>query len=134
MAHLKAAEWLDKAPANPFFLSVGFIETHRKYPKHKNDINTDHLIPPKPLPDVPEVREDIADFMESASILDEKMGTVMKCNLCDRGTGIFMIMRGPGGFSGGRTINSMVSVIDIFPTICELLEIEKPGWITDGKI
>jgi N-sulfoglucosamine sulfohydrolase len=157
-AHLKAAEWLDKAPANPFFLSVGFIETHRKYPKHDIDINPDHLIPPQPLPDVPEVREDMADFMESASILDEKMGTVlaalrrngledntlvicttdhgiafpdMKCNLYDAGTGIFLIMRGPGGFSGGRTINSMVSVIDIFPTICELLEIEQPTWL-DG--
>lgn len=112
----------------------------------------------QPLPDVPEMRQDMADFMESASILDEKMGTVltslrrngledntlvicttdygiafptMKCNLYDEGTGIFMIIRGPGGFSGGKTINSMVSVIDIFPTICELLEIEKPVWL-DG--
>jgi N-sulfoglucosamine sulfohydrolase len=158
VAHLKAAEWLDKTPANPFFLSVGFTETHRKYPKHKNNINPDHLIPPKPLPDVPEVREDMADFMNSASVLDEKMGIVltalqrngledntlvicttdhgiafpaMKCNLYDEGIGIFMIMRGPGGFSGGKTFNSMVSVIDIFPTICELLEIDKPAWL-DG--
>jgi N-sulfoglucosamine sulfohydrolase len=161
VAHLKAAEWLDKAPSNPFFLSVGFIETHRKYPRHKNDINPGHIIPPGPLPDVPEVREDMADFMESARILDEKMGTVltalrrngledntlvicttdhgiafpaMKCNLYDEGTGIFMIMRGPGGFSGGKTINSLVSVIDIFPTICELLEIEKPAWLEGTSV
>ncbi|MCE5348205.1 MAG: sulfatase [Bacteroidales bacterium] len=157
-AHLKAVEWLDKAHSNPFFLSVGFTETHREYAKHKSDINPDHLIPPKPLPDVPEVREDMADFMESARILDEKMGTVlaalrrngledntivicttdhgiafpsMKCNLYDEGIGIFMIMRLPGGLSAGKTINSMVSVIDIFPTICEFLEIEKPAWL-DG--
>jgi len=157
-AHLKAAEWLDKGQTNPFFLSVGFFETHREYLKHKNDINPDHLIPPQPLPDVPAVREDMADYLESARILDEKMGTVlaalrrngledntlvicttdhgiafptMKCNLYDEGIGIFMIMRGPGGFKGGRTINSLVSVIDIFPTICELLEIEKPVWL-DG--
>jgi arylsulfatase A-like enzyme len=50
----------------------------------------------------------------------------MKCNLYDGGTGIFLIMRGPSGFSGGRIINSMVSTVDIFPTICELLEIEQP--------
>jgi arylsulfatase A-like enzyme len=50
----------------------------------------------------------------------------MKCNLYDSGTGIFLIMRGPGGFSGGKTIDSLVSVIDVFPTICEILEIEKP--------
>ena len=58
----------------------------------------------------------------------------MKCNLYDGGTVIFMIMRGPGGFSGGRTINSMVSVIDIFPTICELLEIENPGRLNGTSI
>ena len=157
-AHLRASEWLDKVPESPFFLSVGFTETHREYPKHKIDINPDKLIPPQPLPDVPEVRQDMADYLESARILDEKMGTVlaalrrngleentivicttdhgiafptMKCNLYDAGTGIFMIMRGPGGFSGGKTINGMVSVIDIFPTICELLEIEKPACL-DG--
>jgi len=96
--------------------------------------------------------------MESTSILDEKMGTVlaalrrngledntlvicttdhgiafptMKCNLYNAGTGIFLIMRGPGGFSGGKTINALVSVIDIFPTICEPLEINNPDWF-DG--
>lgn len=161
VAHLKAAEWLDNVSDNPFFLSVGFSETHRKYPMHKNDINPDHLIPPEPLPDFPEVREDMADFMESARILDEKMGTVlaalrrngledntlvicttdhgiafptMKCNLYDEGIGIFMIIRGPSGFKGGKVINSMVSVIDIFPTICELLEIEKPEWMDGSSV
>lgn len=158
VAHLKASEWLDNAPSDPFFLSVGFYETHREFPEHKDDINPDHLIPPQPLPDVPEVREDMGDYIESARILDEKIGTVlaalrrngleentlvicttdhglafptMKCKLYDAGTGIFMIMRGPSGFSGGKTINGLVSVIDIFPTICELLEIEKPAWL-DG--
>jgi len=153
-AHIKASEWLDRAPSSPFFMSVGFTETHRKFQQHKNDINPDHIIPPQPLPDVDEVRQDMADYMESARILDGKMGTVlaalrrngleentlvicttdhgiafpmMKCNLYDSGTGIFMIMRGPAGFSGGKTIDSLVSVIDIFPTICELLEIEKPA-------
>jgi N-sulfoglucosamine sulfohydrolase len=157
-AHLKAAEWLEKEHKSPFFLAVGFQETHREYPKHKNDINPDHLLPPQPLPDVPEVRQDMADYIESARTLDEKMGIVlaalrrngledntlvicttdhgiafptMKCNLYDAGTGIFLIMRGPKGFSGGKTINSMVCVIDIFPTICDLLSIEKPAWL-DG--
>jgi N-sulfoglucosamine sulfohydrolase len=158
VAHTKAAEWLDMAPSSPFFLSVGFLETHRVFPEKSNDMNSDHLIPPAPLPDVTEVREDIARFMESARILDNKIGTVlsalrrngleentlvicttdhgiafptMKCNLYDGGTGIFLIMRGPGGFKGGRTIDSLLNVIDIFPTVCELLEIEKPLWL-DG--
>jgi len=157
-AHIKASEWLDKASSTPFFMSVGFTETHRTFPKHKEDINPDHIIPPHPLPDVPEARHDMADYMESVRILDEKMGTVlaalrrngleentlvicttdhgiafptMKCNLYDTGTGIFLIMRGPGDFTGGKTIDSLVSVIDIFPTICEILEIDKPEWL-DG--
>jgi N-sulfoglucosamine sulfohydrolase len=61
-AHIQAAEWLDNAPSSPFFLSVGFIQTHRDYPKHKDDINADHLIPPRYLPDAPEVRSDMADL------------------------------------------------------------------------
>jgi N-sulfoglucosamine sulfohydrolase len=154
VAHIKAAEWLDKAPPAPFFLSVGFQETHRVFAEKSRELNSDHLIPPSPLPDVPEVREDMARYIETARILDNKMGTVlaalrrngleentlvicttdhgiafptMKCNLYDGGTGIFLIMRGPGGFTGGKTIDGLVSVIDIFPTVCELLEIEKPA-------
>jgi N-sulfoglucosamine sulfohydrolase len=77
VAHLKAAEWLDKAPDSPFFLTVGFQETHREYPKHKDHNNPDHMIPPQPLPDAPQVREDMADFTEAARTLDEKMGYVL---------------------------------------------------------
>ncbi|HYW96720.1 MAG TPA: sulfatase/phosphatase domain-containing protein, partial [Bacteroidales bacterium] len=54
-----------------------------------------------------------------------------KCNLYDGGTGIFLIMRGPGGFNGGKVVDSLVSVIDVFPTVCELLDIEQPDWL-DG--
>ena len=45
-----------------------------------------------------------------------------------------MIMRGPAGFSGGKTINSLVSVIDIFPTICELLDVDRPTWLDGTSI
>ena len=38
-------------------------------------------------------------------------------------------MRGPGGFSGGRVFDAMVSQIDIFPSICELAGIEQPEWV-----
>ncbi len=53
----------------------------------------------------------------------------MKCNLTDHGMGVSLIMRGPGGFSGGKVNDAMVSHTDIFPTICELLDIEKPAWL-----
>jgi arylsulfatase A-like enzyme len=53
----------------------------------------------------------------------------MKCNLTDHGIGVSLIMRGPGGFSGGQVCEAMVSHIDLFPTLCDLLEIERPSWL-----
>ena len=52
----------------------------------------------------------------------------MKCNLTDHGIGVMLIMRGLG-FHGGKVLDSMVSQIDIFPTLCELLEIDIPAWV-----
>jgi arylsulfatase A-like enzyme len=53
----------------------------------------------------------------------------MKCNLHDSGIGVMLIMRGPGGFEGGRAVNGMVSNVDVFPTLCDYLDIEPPGWL-----
>lgn len=155
-AEVKAVEFLNSKPEDPFFLSVGFFETHRKFPEeHPND-NARYCLPPAPLPDTPENREDIARFKESARILDRKMGAVMdavkandltentliiittdhgiafprmKCNLEDSGTGIMLMMQGPEGIAGGKVCDGMVTHMDIFPTICDLLEIDKPEWL-----
>ena len=51
----------------------------------------------------------------------------MKGTLTDAGTGVLLIMRGPGGFEGGRLCESLVSQIDLFPTFCELLGIDRPS-------
>jgi N-sulfoglucosamine sulfohydrolase len=53
----------------------------------------------------------------------------MKCNLTDHGTGVMLMMRGPGGFDGGRVIDSLVHHIDIFPTLCDYLGIAPPAWL-----
>jgi N-sulfoglucosamine sulfohydrolase len=53
----------------------------------------------------------------------------MKCNLTDAGWGVSLIVRGPGLFRGGKVCDAMISHLDVFPTLCELLEIEKPGWL-----
>jgi arylsulfatase A-like enzyme len=58
----------------------------------------------------------------------------MKCSLTDHGIGVMLIMRGPDGFSGGRVVDGMVSHIDIFPTLCDLLEIERPAWLQGTSI
>jgi len=41
-------------------------------------------------------------------------------------------MRGPGGFEGGGVCDAMISQVDIFPTLCDLLQIPPPGWL-QGK-
>ncbi|MGH3147099.1 MAG: sulfatase/phosphatase domain-containing protein, partial [Rubrobacter sp.] len=37
--------------------------------------------------------------------------------------------RGPGGFTGGRAVDALVSHIDLFPTVCDLAGAEKPPWL-----
>jgi len=151
-----AAEFLGRKPREPFFLSVGFFETHRVYPEPGPAEDPRYTRPPAPIPDTPETRADMAAFQASARILDDSMGTVldalaanglaedtvvicttdhglafpaMKCNLTDHGLGVMLIVRGPGGFTGGRVIDAMVSHVDIYPTLCELLALEPPTWL-----
>jgi arylsulfatase A-like enzyme len=57
---------------------------------------------------------------------------MLKCNLTDHGLGVYLILRGPGGFRGGEVIDGMVSQIDLYPTLCALLDLEPPEWL-QGK-
>jgi arylsulfatase A-like enzyme len=60
----------------------------------------------------------------------------MKCNLHDTGTGVLLIIRGQEGGSlrDGKVVDAMVSQIDLFPTICDLLSLEKPVWLQGKSI
>jgi N-sulfoglucosamine sulfohydrolase len=151
-----AVDLLSAAVQEPFFLSVGFFETHREF--HTPGPNEDprYCLPPAPLPDTPQTRQDMAAFKASARVLDQGIGAVldaldangraedtlvicttdhgiafpgMKCTLTDHGIGVMLIMRGPSGFTGGRVCDAMVSHVDLFPTICDLLDIEPPAWL-----
>lgn len=151
-----AAEFFRLRHDAPFFLSVGFEQTHRRYPEPGPAEDPRFCRPPAPIPDTPETRRDMAAFKASARLLDEGMGGVlnaleetglagntlvicttdhglafpaMKCNLTDHGTGVMLIMRGPGGFAGGKVCDAMVSQVDIFPTVCDLLGIQPPPWL-----
>ncbi len=154
-----AVEFLNAAPAQPFFLSVGFFETHREFPEPGPAEDDRYCRPPAPVADTPANRRDMAAFMASARIYDAAVGEVlaaldangladntlvistadhgvafpgMKCNLTDHGIGVMLIMRGPGGFVGGKACDALVSQIDLFPTICDLLQIAPPDWL-QGK-
>jgi len=151
-----AIDFLKNNVPQPFFLSVGFQETHREFPSPGGEEKSLYCIPPTPLPDVLDIREDMAAYKASARVLDNNVGAIiktldlygladntlvicttdhglafpnMKCNLNDQGTGVMLIMRGPGGFKGGKVCDALISQIDIYPTICELLAIDPPFWL-----
>ena len=135
----RACEYLRGDHAKPFFLAVGFGDTHRSYGEPCPADDPRYTLPPAPLPDTPEVRKDFAAFKTSARRYDDGVGRVMRelrdsgleentlvINTTDHGMGVMLIMRGPGGFTGGKVVDGMVSHIDVFPTVCELLDIPKP--------
>jgi N-sulfoglucosamine sulfohydrolase len=151
-----AVEILRNSPQQPFFLSTGFFETHRGFFEPTSPQNANYCRPPSTIPDTPQTRQDMAAFQASAWSLDQGVGAVinaldasglaentliicttdhglafpgMKCTLTDHGIGVMLLMRGPGGFSGGKVYDAMVSQIDFFPTICDLLSIERPDWV-----
>ena len=95
----------------------------------------------------------MAAYIDAARTLDAKMGRVfaalqdnglattpssfaprttalpsptMKCNLTDHGIGVMLVLRGPGGFSGGQVVDALVSQVDIYPTVCALAGLSYP--------
>ncbi|MFW6189182.1 MAG: sulfatase [Planctomycetota bacterium] len=153
-----AEQFLREPPQRPFFLSVGLRDTHRDWPEPGKDCRqTDprFVRPPDPIPDTPETRYDMAGYNVDARTLDRKMGIVldaleeggladetllicttdhgiafprMKCNLEDSGIGVMLILRGPG-LPGGEAVDGMVSQVDVFPTVCDYLGVDRPDWL-----
>jgi N-sulfoglucosamine sulfohydrolase len=144
----------------PWFMSVGFFETHRDFFAPTSVRDTLYSEPPANLPDLPQTRRDVASFKASARALDHGIGAVLHClhdlgmvedtlvlcttdhgiafpgskgTLYDRGTGVMMIMRGPG-FTGGKVIDAPVTHLDVYPTLCELAEVEKPDWLEGASL
>jgi arylsulfatase A-like enzyme len=150
-----AIEGLSGGIAEPFFMSVGFFETHRSFFAPSSVRDRVYSLPPPFLPDTPEVRQDVAAYKASARSLDHGVGAVLntlnetgldrntlvicttdhglafptaKASLLDRGIGVMMILRG-AGFGGGVAHDELVSQIDLFPTICDVAGIDPPRWL-----
>ena len=162
-----AVAFLSEKHDQPFFLDVGFGETHRRgagfdnQPAGEEKTDPRYVKPPAPFLDTPDTRQDMAEYIDAARTLDYKMGQVfeavdrngltdntmiicttdhglafpnMKCHLTDHGIGVMLIVRGPNDFKGGKVIDGMVSQVDLFPTICELIDIENPSWLQGTSI
>ncbi len=105
------------------------------------------------LPDTPRTRWEAAMRIRATEFFDTRVGLLLdaldetgrrddtllvfttdhgpglpgvKVNLNDRGLGVSLIVRGPGGFTGGNVVEGLVSHMDLFPTFCDVLEIDAP--------
>jgi len=153
-----AAAFLDSHPSSPFFLDVGFFETHREYPEATAEDMQEYSPLPRPIPDTPATRKDFARYRASARVLNGGVGQVlnalerngyadntliisttdhgisfprMKCNLTDDGWSVSLILRGPR-IPQGVACDALISQVDIFPTICDYIGIGRPSWL-QGK-
>lgn len=143
----------------PFFLSMGWFNTHREYPHAQKDINPDYLTVPETLYDCDVNRKDMADYHESVRVVDCCFGKIMKtldeteqrddtmiimttdhgiafpkmkCTLYDTGIGVAFILDYPGNPRKGKSTDVLMSQLDVFPTVCELAGIKIPEW-TEGR-
>lgn len=154
-------QWLNKWESNkPFFISYGMHATHREFPTEIDGIfQSDYAQPPLHIFNNPENRTDYARFKTSLKMADDNLGQIIshlkqnnlyeetiiilstdhglpypfhKCNLTDRGTGVFLTIRVPKSKQIKNSFDGLISQIDIIPTLCDLLEIDKPNYL-EGK-
>ena len=143
----------DRKPGQPWLYFFGTTTTHRKWIRGSGKklwgIEPDSLKGKMPafLPDVPEVREDVADYLGEAQAVDAELGVLMerlqasgdadrtlivvsgdhgmpgvpsgKCNLYDHGTAVALVIKVPG-VKGGRIIDDFVRLPDLAPTFMEI--------------
>jgi arylsulfatase A-like enzyme len=155
-----AAFLADRKPGQPWLYFFGPTTTHRVWIKGSGKklwgIEPDSLRGklPKFLPDVPEVREDVADYLGECQAFDAYIGVLLKqleeageldrtlvvasgdhgmpgvpsgkCNLYDHGVSVALVARVPGG-KGGRVVDDFVRLPDLAPTFMEVGGVQPPA-------
>jgi len=151
----------------PFCYWFGPTNVHRSWTKGSGkklwNIDPDSLqgkMPPY-LPDVPEVREDLADYFGEIAAWDAGIGVILaeldktgerentliaisgdhgapgfphgKCNLYGFGTGVSLTISGPG-VVGGRVVDDFVNLPDLAPTFLEAAGLARPEVMTGRSL
>lgn len=155
------------AEGKPFCYWFGPTNVHRKWIKGSGkalwNIDPDSLkgkMPPY-LPDVPEVRQDLADYLGEVQAWDASIGVLLdeleksgqrentiiaisgdhgapgfphgKCNLYGFGTGVSLSITGPG-IVGGRVVDDFVCLPDLCPTFLEAGGVAIPEVMTGRSL
>ncbi|QDT41474.1 Arylsulfatase [Gimesia alba] len=133
----------------PFFMWFAFTDPHRPYQRNiieRPHTNEDVIVPPY-LPDTPEVRDDLALYYDEITRLDGVVGRVRdelkkqdvasntvivflsdngrpfprcKTTVYDSGVRTPWIVTWPAQVKGGSVSDSLISSVDLAPTILEL--------------
>lgn len=162
-------DFLDARPeGEPFCYWWGPTNTHRQWQKGSGKelwgIDPDDLkgIMPSFMPDVPQIREDMADYLGECMAFDAGLGVLLdkleeigeldntivvvsgdhgipgfprgKCNLYDLGTKVGMAVRYPPTVAPGRVIEDFVNLMDLAPTFLEFGQTEIPDVMTGRSI
>ncbi|MFW5744177.1 MAG: sulfatase, partial [Spirochaetota bacterium] len=157
--------FLDARPDDaPFCYWWGPTNTHRTWERGSGKalwgLDPDALQGRLPayLPDVPEVREDVCDYLGECLAVDAGLGEIVdelerrgeldntllvvsgdhgipgiprgKCNLYDLGSEVALAVRWPGRVPGGRVVDDMVNLMDLGPTFLEAADVPIPGTMT----
>ncbi|MBL8026392.1 MAG: sulfatase, partial [Fibrobacteres bacterium] len=153
--------WLNerKQSSLPFFASVGIFEPHRFSinPSHFRRegvfaaVEDSRLRVRPSLPDIPEIRKDLADFYGAVEYVDKQVGTILenlkrsgldknslivfttdhgasfihsKGTLYDGGVKVAMLIKHPDLPKGIR-VDSLSSHVDFVPTVLNILGIDS---------
>lgn len=144
----------------PFFYSFNPTNTHRKWTRGSGkelwNLDPDVLkgkLPPF-LPDVPLIREDMADYLGEAMAFDAACGALIKeveklgeldntivvisgdhgipgfpygkCNTYDFGSRVLLAIRWPKHVAAARDVKTPVSLIDLAPTFLAAAGLKSP--------
>ncbi|MBI5801454.1 MAG: sulfatase [Verrucomicrobia bacterium] len=148
-----------RRPGQPWHYWFGTTTTHRSWIKGSGKqlwgIEPEALKGklPKSMPDVPEIREDVADYLGECQAVDAYVGVLLKkleeagelektvivlsgdhgmpgvtsgkCNLYDHGTAVTLAIRYPGT-KPGRVLTDLARIPDLCPTFLEIGGVKPP--------
>jgi arylsulfatase A-like enzyme len=147
----RVVEYLREKREGGFFLSFGLLSTHRPFPPTSAGANS---LLPEGIADTPQTRRDTAGFAASLRVVDEVFGEVMdalratglwndtavvlttdhgppfpemKSTLYDGGIATSLVIRVPGVADSGASSSALVSQLDLFPTMLELIGADVPA-------
>ena len=146
----------ERHPDQPFYFWYGAHEPHRVFDKGIGARAGKKLYEaevPSFLPDSPEIRHDILDYAYEIEYFDSHLGRIIslleeageldntliivtsdngmafpraKANAFEYGIHVPLAIMWPAGIKGNQTVDDLVSLVDLAPTLFEITEISHP--------